>query len=160
MNEQDILKQFESINTWQRKGTRALHKLLLMLLALGEIQRGNSRFIPYSVIEPKLKELLIDFGPPRKTIYTTFPFIRLANDHLWQFNKPEVIDTKLDYPNKFLLGHDLQGKFPDAILQALKQKPKLLHQVAATILDQNFPETLHQDILDAVGLEIIAPLYH
>ena len=96
----------------------------------------------------------MDFGPPRKSIYTTFPFIRLANDHLWQFNKPKVINTKQDYTNKFLLGHDLQGKFPDAVLQALQQKPELLHQIAATILEQNFPETLHQDILDAVGLNV------
>lgn len=41
MNGQDILQQFESINTWQRKGVRAPHKPLLMLLALGEIQRGS-----------------------------------------------------------------------------------------------------------------------
>ena len=154
MNDQDILQQFEHINTWQRKGVRAPHKPLLMLLALGEIQRGNTGFIPYSTIEPRLKELLIDFGPPRKIIYTSFPFIRLANDALWQFNKPELLDTKQDYSNKYLLNNDLQGKFPDEVAQQLKQKPELLRQVAETILEQNFPETLQQDILDAVGLDI------
>jgi putative restriction endonuclease len=112
-------------------------------------------FIPYSIIEPKLKELLLDFGPPRKNIYTSFPFIRLANDALWQFIKPELLDTKQDYSNKYLLSHDLQGKFPDELTQELKQKPELLRQVAETILEKNFPETLHQDILDAVGLGII-----
>lgn len=155
MNAQDILQQFENINTWQRKGVRAPHKPLLMLLALGEIQRGNTGFIPYSTIEPKLKELLQDFGPPRKTIYTTFPFIRLANDDLWQLNKPELLNTKQDYSNKYLLNHGLQGKFPDELTQELKQKPEILRQVAETILEQNFPETLHQDILDAIGLDII-----
>jgi putative restriction endonuclease len=125
-----------------------------MLLALGEIQRGNTSFIPYSEVEPKLKVLLNDFGPPRKTIYTTFPFIRLANDDLWQFNKPTLIDTKQDYSSKFLLHNDLRGKFSDEVVQQLRQHPDLLRDVVLLILEKNFPETLHQDILDAVGLDV------
>nr|WP_158267603.1 HNH endonuclease [Adhaeribacter arboris] len=125
-----------------------------MLLALGEIQRGNAGFIPYATIEPRLKDLLVDFGPPRKTIYSTFPFIRLANDGLWQFNKPELLNTKQDYTSKYLLSNDVQGKFPDEIVQHLKKNPSLLSSVAELILEQNFPETIHQDILDAVGLQI------
>lgn len=154
MKDQEILQQFENINTWKSKGTRAPHKPLLMLLALGEIQRGNSGFIPYSVIEPKLKELLIDFGPPTKTVYTSFPFIRLANDGLWQFNKPELIHTKQDYTNRELLQNDLKGRFPDEVILHLQINPDLLRQVVENILEKNFPETLHQDILDAVGLDL------
>jgi putative restriction endonuclease len=154
MTEPDLLKQFDTINTWKSKGTRAPHKPLLMLLALGEIQRGNTGFIPYSEIEPKLKDLLVDFGPPRKTIYPTFPFIRLANDGLWQFNKPDLLNTKQDYTSKFLQQHDLQGKFPDEVVLQLRQNPNLLRDVAVLLLEKNFPETLHQDILDAVGLDV------
>lgn len=159
MLNKDLLSHFQNINTWKSKGIRAPHKPLLMLLALGEIQRGNYSFIPYSYIEPKLKELLLDFGPQRKTLYPNFPFTKLANDNLWQFNKPELLDTKQDYTSKFLLKNDLQGKFPDAVTQQLKQSPELLRNVVETILEQNFPETLHQDILDAVGIDMtIGPL--
>jgi len=154
MDDQSIFEQFKSIKTWQNKGTRAPHKPLLMLLALGEIQRGNIGFIPYATIEPKLNNLLADFGPPRKQIYTTFPFVRLANDNLWQFNKPDLLNTKQDYTSKYLLAHDLQGKFPDEVVQHLKANPNLLNHIAGLLLEQNFPETLHQDILDAVGLNI------
>lgn len=154
MDHQSIVKQFQNINTWKSKGTRAPHKPLLMLLALGEIQRGNTGFIPYAFIGPKLKDLLEDFGPTRKSIDPTLPFIRLANDRLWEFNKPELLNTKQDYPTKFLLSHDLQGKFPEAVVQQLQHDPVLLMSLAELILSQNFPETLHQDILDAVGLEI------
>lgn len=90
-------------------------------LALGEIQRGNTGFIPFSFIEPKLKELLIDFGPPRKTLDPSYPFIRLANDQLWQFNKPEIINTNQDYYKKFILEHDLKGKVPDVFISAIQQ---------------------------------------
>ncbi|RDC63983.1 phosphorothioated DNA-binding restriction endonuclease [Adhaeribacter pallidiroseus] len=154
MEEQYILEQFQKIKTWQSKGTRAPHKPLLMLLALGEIQSGNTGFISYASIEPRLNNLLADFGPPRKTIYTTFPFIRLANDHLWQFNKPELLNTKQDYPAKYLLTNNLEGKFPDEVIQQLKANPFLITEIARLLLDQNFPKTLHQDILDAVGLNV------
>lgn len=156
MTNQDLLSHFLNINTWKSKGTRAPHKPLLMLLALGEIQRGNTGFIPYSSIEPKLKDLLLDFGPQRKTYYPNFPFTKLANDNLWQFDKPELLDTKQDYSSKFLREHDLKGKFPEEVTQQLKQNSELLRNIAESILEQNFPETLHQDILDAVGLEITA----
>jgi len=154
MQQQEILKQFENITTWKSKGQRAPHKPLLILLALAEIQRGNSGFIPYSLIESKLKELLIDFGPPRKSVQPRFPFIRLANDGLWEFDKPAIIDTKKDYGNQFLLDHDLQGKLPDKHTLAFQQDGDLLATVVQHILNQNFPETIHEDILEAVGLDI------
>ncbi len=154
MTDSEILFKFQNINTWKSKGIRAPHKPLLMLISLAEIQRGNIGFIPFSTIEPKLRDLLVDFGPPRKTVYPTFPFIRLANDHLWQFNEPDLINTKQDYSTSFLISHNIEGKFPDEVILRFKENPKLLKDVASFILNQNFPETIHQDILDAVGLDI------
>ncbi len=49
---------------------------------------------------------------------------------------------------------NIQGKFPAQVMQQLKDYPELLQTVAHNILDQNFPETLHQDILDAVRLHL------
>lgn len=49
MEDQHILEQFRRIKTWQSRGTRAPHKPLLMLLALGEIQRGNLSFISHEL---------------------------------------------------------------------------------------------------------------
>ncbi|MBK0404647.1 HNH endonuclease [Adhaeribacter sp. BT258] len=154
MTDSEILCQFENINTWKSKGIRAPHKPLLMLISLAEIQRGNTGFIPFSTIEPKLRDLLVDFGPSRKTVYPTFPFIRLANDNLWQFNEPSLINTKQDYSTTFLISNNLEGKFPDEIILRLIENPNLLKDVASFILNQNFPETIHQDILEAVGLDI------
>lgn len=159
MKSEDLLSQFQNINTWKSKGTRAPHKPLLILLALGEIQRGNPGFLPFTTIEPKLKDLLINFGPYRKSIYPNFPFTKLANDGLWQLNEPALIDTSQDYSSKFLREHQVAGKFPEYVVTQLNRNPELLRTIAETILEQNFPETLHQDILDAVGLDLtIAPV--
>ena len=158
MTTSDLLTHFQNINTWKSKGTRAPHKPLLILMALGEIQRGNTGFIPYTSIEPKLKGLLIDFGPYRKSYYPNLPFTKLANDGLWQLNEPNLIDTKQDYTSKFLREHHLAGKFPEHVIQQLIKDPELLKSIAEIILEQNFPDTLYQDILDAVGLDLTLTL--
>jgi putative restriction endonuclease len=161
MTSQDLLSQFQNINTWKSKGTRAPHKPLLILIALGELQRGNTGFIPYTSIEPKLKDLLIDFGPYRKSYHPNFPFTRLANDNLWVFNKPNELNTKKDYKSKELIELGMQGKFPEHITQQLIHNPELLKSIVEVTLEQNFPDTLHQDILDAVGLDLtVTPSTH
>ncbi|MBF9254725.1 HNH endonuclease [Pontibacter sp. 172403-2] len=154
MPDQDLLSRFQNINTWKSKGIRAPHKPLLMLLALGEIQRGNTGFIPYTSIEPKLKELLLDFGHPRSNVRPFYPFTRLSNDGIWIFNKPFQINSAGDASPRELRNNNIKGKFPDEVTQQLKQSPEQLRSIAELLLEQNFPETLHQDILDAVGLDI------
>src|SRR5690606_5949090 len=63
-------------------------------------------------------------------------------------------NTKQDYTSRFIISQNLQGKFPEEIVFKLKENPLLLREVVSFILYQNFPETIHQDILDAVGLDI------
>ena len=50
------------------------------LLALAAVQRGQDRFLRFAEIEERLKKLLIDFGPPRKSYHPEYPFWRLQND--------------------------------------------------------------------------------
>ena len=102
MTNQEIINKFENIKSWQRGFQRAPHKPLLILLALGEIQRGNRNLLSYKDIEEKLKQLLIDFGPPERNVRPQYPFIRLANDGIWTFNKPEIIDVSEINPLDFL----------------------------------------------------------
>ncbi len=48
---------------------------------------------------------------------------------------------------------DVRGRFPEEIERALVEHPEMIGQVASRILADNFPDTLHEDILQAVGLE-------
>jgi putative restriction endonuclease len=45
-----------------------------------------------------------------------------------------------------------KGAFPEDVQRALLQQPDTIGAVARQVLEQSFPETLHQDLLDAVGL--------
>ncbi len=154
MTNDKILNQIKNISTWGRQGERAPHKPLLLLYALGRIQQGKQGMFSYQELEPKLKELLLDFGPPRKTIRPYYPFIRLANDGLWQFNHPERIDTSKDYSSKFLIQEHISAGFTPTIEKTLRSNSSLLKAVAEWLLENNFPETIHEDILSAVGLDL------
>lgn len=150
----DLLSQFQNINTWKSNGERAPHKPLLLLLALGRLQQEEPDFIPFARLEEELKNLLIDFGRPHKNIRPHYPFTRLVNDGIWVLDKPIQINASGDASPKELRKKQVSGKFTDEVSNQLKRNPQLLKEVAQYLLDQNFPDTLHQDILDSVGLDV------
>ncbi len=95
-SKEHIIEDFQRITTWKRNSERAPHKPLLILLAISELLSGKHK-ISYSEIEDKMINLLIEFGPKRKNYRPNYPFIRLANDDIWEFNKPELLDITKDY---------------------------------------------------------------
>ncbi|MDX5419148.1 MAG: HNH endonuclease [Hymenobacteraceae bacterium] len=150
----NLLSHFQHINTWKSKGIRAPHKPLLILLALGKLQQGQLGFIPYASIEEKLRDLLIDFGRPNKSVRPQYPFTRLVNDGIWTLDKPILVNASGDASPKELREKHIGGKFTEEVTEQLKQNPQFFREVVQGILDQNFPDTLHQDILDAVGIDL------
>jgi putative restriction endonuclease len=59
----EVLNAFETIRRAQRAGRYTPHKPLLILLALGRVQRGEPRLVEYAAIDEALKQLLAEFGP-------------------------------------------------------------------------------------------------
>lgn len=55
-----------------------------------------------------------------------------------------------------LRAFNARGAFPSSVLGSLLAAPAAIAEVAQRLLDENFPSTLHQDILDAVGLSLEA----
>ena len=154
MNElKSLLNKVQTIRMWTQHGLFAPHKPLLMLLALGEFSRGRTQN-PYCETKVKLTDLLKDFGPSRKTHHPEQPFLRLENDGLWCVNSDKPLKAKSGKISQGeLLDKNAIGCFPDEVLHVLESDPRNIGIVAKRILDSNFPETLHRDILDAVGLE-------
>lgn len=154
MSDQEIIDSFKKIKTWQRGDERAPHKALLILMALGEIQRGNLGFILYELVDGKLRKLLNDFGPPRQSLHPEYPFVRLANDNIWTFNKKESFDSRQDQTPSFLIRNNVSGSFVPNIKNRLIANSKLLQEIAENLLEENFPESIHSDIMDEVGLTL------
>lgn len=157
---EDVVGRFRSVNVWQRAGERAPHKPLLLLLALGRLSRGVTT-LPFDECETQLTELLREFGPSRKSYHPEYPFWRLRNDGIWTVNWDDMANGPLptrasndDPPRSVLRAVHATGAFSEDLRRQLQADPKLISQVAQEVLSAHFPETLHQDILDAVGLSL------
>lgn len=151
-----ILTRFEELNTWRQGDQRAPHKPLLVLYALGRWQQGKAD-VTYAEAEPDLTALLREFGPPRKSDHPEQPFWRLQRDGVWSVTAPADLPLKTgdDIPRVTALrSHDVRAGFSADVRAALAADPALVARIAVQILERHFPESLHQDILNAVGLTL------
>lgn len=101
--------------------------------------------------EGDLRRLLEEFGPPRRTS-PGYPFHHLTSDGLW------VVRTSSGEgspgPNLKDLRAGAVGALDADFTEALERDPALFAGVVHSLLDANFPPTLHNDILEAVGIEL------
>ncbi|MBI2378507.1 MAG: hypothetical protein HYV07_31200 [Deltaproteobacteria bacterium] len=144
-----------TLHTWRRGDQRAPHKPLLLLMLLARAETGGDGHVRFAELEPKLRELLRDFGPPRKSHHPEYPFWHLQGDGLW------VVADAGAYPLKqggssptrtALLTRDAEGFVPAELWRALQKDATLRRDVAATLLDGFWPSTYHASIRKAVGL--------
>jgi len=150
--QQDWIERVGAIRKWTRGGERAPHKPLLLLFALGRLQRiGRNEPIRYVDAELPLASLLADFGPPRQTS-PAYPFRRLANDGLWVLSTPSGQSVE-DQPAA-LRRADARGVLETQFAEALLGDSALLSRVARFLLDSEFPDSLHAAICTQVGLEL------
>lgn len=153
MNSEELKATFLKINTWKRSGERAPHKPLLLLYALGRLDRKEPRLVSYPDVKNNVDHLLVEFGPNRRTT-SRYPFVRLSNDGIWELFGKKEIDTKRDCSDQVLLENDTHGGFTEEIYSILIKDRKLIRELAGILLEQNFPETVHEDILHEVGLDL------
>jgi putative restriction endonuclease len=156
MTSDAILTRFDELNIWRQGDQRAPHKPLLVLYALGRWQQGKAE-VTYAEAEPDLTALLREFGPPRKSDHPEQPFWRLQRDGVWTVTAPADIPMKTgdDIPRVTALrSHDVRAGFSADVQAALTADPALVTRIAVQILERHFPESLHQDILNAVGLTL------
>ena len=161
MTRYEILRAFDRIRVFQQRGHRAPHKPLLILLALGRLVRGENPVVEFSEIEGKLKELLAEFGPSSAPASRHYPFWHLATDRgagdqpIWVLKGPPEILKRPPAvaPNlSELRKYHVSGGFPEPLRRELMADPSLVSEITRRLLDAHFPETLRQDVLDAVGL--------
>jgi putative restriction endonuclease len=147
----ECLQRFANLNVWKRGSERAPHKPLLVLYALGRWQNGETQ-IAFRDANPDLAELLRDFGPNRKSYHPEFPFWHLQNDGVWTLATELTIRPGGSALKRELLENDIAGSLACDVLAALRSHPTLSGEIAHQMLDGHFPQSMHADILDRVGL--------
>jgi putative restriction endonuclease len=156
MDSESILQRFDELSIWKQGDQRAPHKPLLVLYALGRWQRGLAE-VGFREAEAELKALLREFGPPRRSDHPEQPFWRLQRDEVWTVHAPAGLALKTgdNIPRVTALrNRNVRAEFSADVQAALANDPTLVAAIASRILERHFPESLHQDILDAVGLTL------
>jgi putative restriction endonuclease len=150
MNADELKSILSKLSIWKKNGQRAPHKPLLVLYALAQLQRQQS-ILPYIEVREKLKKLLFEFGPPRKSYHPEQPFVRLTTDGIWSLSC--TVD-KRNFSDQLLALNQVSGGFQPEIISLLQKNKFLVIELAEQVLQEHFPETMHADILEEIGLEL------
>ena len=155
MMDQTFDRRVQALRAWTRGDQRAVHKPLLVLYAIGYARRSAERLIPFRQINTELASLLKEFGPPRRSTHTEYPFWRLQNDGIWEVTRAESLLQRAsnnDPLKSELLSNDIRGGFLPDFFAQLRRSAKTQSRIAQGLLRAHFPNTMHADILAAVGL--------
>jgi putative restriction endonuclease len=143
-----------------REARYAPHKPLLLLVALARLQQGQPRQFSFKAVEPELKQLLTEFGPSNAPNTRHLPFWHLHTDEqgkLWELQLPADLQQhpRGTAPGLMAMRRgDVSAGFSTEVEQALRAHPGLVVEIARGLLQDSFPETLHEDIAQAVGLDL------
>ena len=156
MDRESVAAKFSTLNLWRKDGTRAPHKPLLVILAIGEFLRGKGLLLPFSEIDTKLGELLSEYGPRRTAQGTQYPFGRLQTDGIWEVSDSEKVRTTTsgDAFKGDLIDYNMHGGFTEEIASQLQTDSELASEIIQSLLDGHFPDTWHEDILQSAGIEL------
>ena len=155
MTRNEVIAAFNTIRVWQNGDRRAVHKPLLVLLALSRVNDATAQTMDWNDAEPLLKGLLEEFGPDGSANTRHYPFWHLQTDGIWQLHGPAAMLHRPAGATPTLTElrqNHIHGGFTLPIYNALKADPELIGIVAQHIVDAHFPESIRGDVLDAVGL--------
>ena len=154
----DIFRRFSKLTQWNRNGSRAPHKPLLALWAIGRCLAGEARLASFEVVDRELADLLKRFAPRRKgRPDTQDPFWRMRNDGVWEIPREDLMPPRPGGKayRKDLFAKNIEGGLLQADYDAFRQAPALAWRLAEYLVDAHFPETLHGAVLAATAIHPI-----
>jgi putative restriction endonuclease len=157
MDRVELRQRVGDLSVWRNGDQRAPHKPLLLLWALGRCAAGRERLAPYAEIDEQLSPLLEEFGPPRRTYHTEYPFWYLRNDGLWEVHgtgEARIREGKASQParGELIRVGAVGGLVPEAF-ELVRSDRALLYEIANRLVDAHFADTMREEILSAVGLD-------
>ncbi len=151
------VNEVTSIRRWSKPGTetRAPYKPLLLLWLIGRLASGGSETVSFKEAEFDLKLLMFKYRLGR-AVRVQYPFVYLAsNPKLWRvhdskgnniFKMPQ--NRKQSRP--FLVAEAVGSLAPE--FELALNKPVVRAAVVNALLHMEFPETLHEELLEEANL--------
>lgn len=155
----NLIEKIDSINVYKKATNRAPHKPLYLLFLLASKQKGMPRMQAFSQVNPTLSEALRLFGQRTASVNPEYPFWRLQNDELSEVHPAspsayELRESNNDPKKSSLLKTGATGGLIKADFDLLSQHPELLNEACHRILDNHFPASIHEDLLDFFGIDL------
>ena len=153
---EDWVEQVRSIKRFARGDRRAPYKPLLLLWLIGRQAAGLPTRVSFREAEDDLTRLMDKFRLG-VSLRVTYPFVYLGtNRDLWQVETINGEDvTKMPQAVKesrpFLLEQEVTGALAPDFERAL-HRTQVRSRVVNALLEMEFPETLHREILEEVRL--------
>ena len=155
MTSRDVLRKFLNVRIgFSRENRRAPHKPLLLIWAISRCLSGASRLTPFTLVNAELEGLMERFGPHSGKRNIHIPFWRLRTDGIWELDRPHLVKetSRGDPLRSSLFANDIHGGLREEYHGRLSADRELAFEIVMSLLYSHFPETLHQDILEAVGI--------
>ncbi|HIF9274303.1 TPA: phosphorothioated DNA-binding restriction endonuclease [Photobacterium damselae] len=156
----ELSEKIQLISRWRRGNQRAPHKPLMLLYALSEYKQGHQRLFRFEdEVDQQVKDLLVQYGPTRKAYHPEYPFWRLANEKepFWELiNGEECIPRKsnTDPKKSELIKFNVMAGFDEESFRTILANPKLIDDIASKIIQDNFSETLEEELFVRFGFEV------
>ncbi|WP_199671150.1 phosphorothioated DNA-binding restriction endonuclease [Salinibius halmophilus] len=150
MTPEELKEKVLNVKRWSKGDQRAPNKPLMMVYVLSKYLQGHGQFLTYDeTLDREMKDLLMRYGPSRKTYHPEYPFWRLKNDGFWQVNGDEKCRSRksnTDPTKSELIRYGVSAGFSDEAYAALQSDHRLCFDLIETILSESFPETLIPEI--------------
>jgi putative restriction endonuclease len=148
------LDTVRNLNVNRQGDRRAPHKPLLLLVAISKLLAGE-RELPFPDAEELLQPLLSAYAPPVKARHQpALPYWHLRNDRLWEIPGASDIPRQAgNFPQMQAL-RSSSGHLEKGFAEALESDHQFLLKTVGILLAEHFPESIHSDILTAVGLNV------
>lgn len=155
----ELLDKIQTISRWRRGDQRAPHKPLMLLYALSQYKQGHERmFLFESEVDNQVKELLVQYGPARKSHRAEYPFWRLANEPepFWEILNGEqcMLSSQGDPRKSDLSKYNVMAGFDVNSYQNLISNPELIEKIASKLIQDNFPGTLQEELFVRFGFQV------
>ena len=147
-----------SIGVFKDGDGRAPYKPLLLLWAIARHIEGQPARVSFSEAEGPLGGLLDRYRFKATRPKPQDPFVYLGSDRrIWRVETAAGLDvTQMDQTTKqrisFLRSAGVSGYLAPSFARALED-PQVRSRVVNELLDIAFPESLHQEVLEEVGLD-------
>ena len=159
---QDWTGKVRSIRRFRDGDKRAPYKPLLLLWAIGRLAAGVPARISFRDAEDELARLM-EGHRLGGNLRVSYPFVYLGTSRdLWRVETADGSDiAAMPQPVResrpFLVGEATGGLAPD--FQVALENPRTLSEVVNTLLEMEFPESMHAELLEDVGLgHLVAPM--